>query len=133
MKSPVNGELGGDDSSDEDEVGLSHSQDLAMSSELLRPVNANVMVPVAKACGALWANDGRLVCFFPPKKDKSTTLFENLGFKEMTRLSRSDKVFEGFGRLQKASEIRGWTREDSGRGPEMLVRGGVQHLLRRYI
>ena len=103
VKSPVNGELGGDDSSDEDEVGLSHSQDLAMSSELLRPVNANVMVPVAKACGALWANDGRLVCFFPPKKDKSTTLFENLGFKEMTRLSRSDKVFEGFGRLQKAS------------------------------
>lgn len=103
VKSPVNGELGGDDSSDEDEVGLSHSQDLGMSSELLRPVNANVMVPVAKACGALWANDGRLVCFFPPKKDKSMSVLENLGFKEMTRLSRSDKVFEGFGRLQTAS------------------------------
>lgn len=100
VKSPVNT---GDDSSDEDEVGLSHSQDLGMSSELLRPVNANVMVPVAKACGALWANDGRLVCFFPPKKDKSTTMLETLGFKEMTRLSRSDKVFEGFGRLQAAS------------------------------
>lgn len=99
VKSPTNGELEGE-SSDEDEVGMTQSQELGMSSELLRPVNANVMVPVAKACGALWANDGRLVCFFPPKKDKSTALFENLGFKEMSRLSRTDKVFEGFGRLQ---------------------------------
>lgn len=102
VKSPVNGDLEGD-SSDEDEVGMTQSQELGMSSELLRPVNANVMVPVAKACGALWANDGRLVCFFPPKKDKSTTLFDNIGFKEMNRLSRSDKVFEGFGRLQTSS------------------------------
>lgn len=99
VKSPVNGELEGE-SSDEDEVGLSRSQELGMSSELLRPVNANVMVPVAKACGALWSSDGRLVCFFPPKRDKSISLLENLGFKEMTRLSRADKVFEGFGRLQ---------------------------------
>ncbi|PYH97672.1 hypothetical protein BO71DRAFT_465805 [Aspergillus ellipticus CBS 707.79] len=102
LKSPVNGHLGGEESSDEDEVGLSQSQDLGMSSELLRTVNANVMVPVAKGCGALWANDGRLVCFFPSKKDKSNWL-ENLGFKEMTRLSRADKVFEGFGRLRTSS------------------------------
>ncbi|KAJ6179872.1 hypothetical protein N7519_010333 [Penicillium mononematosum] len=97
---PINGELEGE-SSDEDEVGMTQSQELGMSSELLRPVNANVMVPVAKACGALWANDGRLICFFPPKqkKDKSAELFENMGFKEMTRWSRGDKVFEGFGRL----------------------------------
>ncbi|PLN75819.1 hypothetical protein BDW42DRAFT_32272 [Aspergillus taichungensis] len=100
VKSPVNGQIDGDESSDEDEVGLSHSQELGMSSELLRPVNANVNVPVAKVCGALWSNDGRLVCFFPSKKDKSASLLENLGFREMTRLSRADKVFEGFGRLQ---------------------------------
>ncbi|GLI77906.1 hypothetical protein PoHVEF18_006202 [Penicillium ochrochloron] len=102
VKSPINGELEGE-SSDEDEVGMTQSQELGMSSELLRPVNANVMVPVAKGCGALWANDGRLICFFPPKKDKSTELFDNIGFKEMSRLSRSDKVFEGFGRLQTSS------------------------------
>ncbi|KAJ5092567.1 hypothetical protein NUU61_007437 [Penicillium alfredii] len=102
VKSLLNGDLMGD-SSDEDEVGMTQSQELGMSSELLRPVNANVMVPVAKKCGALWANDGRLVCFFPPKKDKSAALFENLGFKEMSRLSRNDKVFEGFGRLQTSS------------------------------
>ncbi|KAJ5194435.1 Zinc finger RING-type [Penicillium cf. griseofulvum] len=100
LKSPINGELEGE-SSDEDEVGMTQSQELGMSSELLRPVNANVMVPVAKVCGALWANDGRLICFFPPKpkKDKSAELFENMGFKEMTRWSRGDKVFQGFGRL----------------------------------
>ncbi|KAJ6015244.1 hypothetical protein N7540_009835 [Penicillium herquei] len=102
VKSPINGELEGE-SSDEDEVGMTQSQELGMSSELLRPVNANVMVPVAKGCGALWANDGRLVCFFPPKKAKSTALFENLSFKEMGRLSRTDRVFEGFGRLQTTS------------------------------
>ncbi|KAJ5595522.1 uncharacterized protein N7459_001730 [Penicillium hispanicum] len=102
VKSPVNGELESE-SSDEDEVGMTQSQEMGMSSELLRPVNANVMVPVAKVCGALWANDGRLVCFFPPKRDKSTALFDNLGFKEMSRLSRTDKVFEGFGRLQTSS------------------------------
>lgn len=100
VKSPVNGQMEGEESSDEDEVGLSQSQELGMSSELLRPVNANVMVPVAKVCGALWANDGRLVCFFPSKKDESTSFLENLGFKEM---SRADKVFEGFGRLQTSS------------------------------
>ncbi|KAK9552889.1 hypothetical protein V6Z79_006310 [Aspergillus fumigatus] len=104
IKSPINGDLGDDESSDEDEVGMSQSQELGMSSELLRPVNnANVMVPVAKACGALWANDGRLVCFFPSKKEKSSNLIENLGLKEMSRLSRADKVFEGFGRIQTSS------------------------------
>lgn len=101
FKSSLHGELEGE-SSDEDEVGMTQSQELGMSSELLRPVNANVMVPVGKVCRALWANDGRLVCFFPPKprKDRSAELFESMGFKEMTRWSRGDKVFEGFGRLQ---------------------------------
>ncbi|KAL4870443.1 hypothetical protein BDV12DRAFT_165959 [Aspergillus spectabilis] len=103
VKSPTNGHVGGDESSDEDEVGLSQSQDLAMSSELIRPVNANVMVPRARECGAVWATDGRLVCFFPIKKDKSAYSLENLGFKEMTRLSRSDVVFERFGRFETSS------------------------------
>lgn len=103
VRSPVNGDMVGEESSDEDEVGMSQSQDLGMSSELLRPINANVMVPVARGCGAFWANNGRLVCFFPPKKDKSVSFLENLGLKEITRLSREDKVFEGFGRIQTSS------------------------------
>jgi hypothetical protein len=106
VKSPVNG-LEDDESSDEDEeVGPFQKQDLGMSSELLRPVTANLMVPVAKVCGATWSQDGRLVCFFPPKRDKSNALFASLGFKEMTRLSRNEKVFEGFGRLQTSSPGR---------------------------
>ncbi|KAL4805834.1 hypothetical protein BDV18DRAFT_13720 [Aspergillus unguis] len=103
IKSPTNGHVGGDESSDEDEVGLSQSQDLAMSSELIRPVNANVMVPRARECGAIWTRDGRLVCFFPAKKDKSAYSLENLGFKEMTRLSRTDNLFERFGRFETSS------------------------------
>ena len=120
--SPVNGEIGSDESSDEDEVGMSRSQDLATSTELLAPVNANALVPVARKCGAVWANDGRLVCFFPPKKDDSVAFLENLGFKEMSRLSRADKVFEGLGRLQTGSPDRritgtlGGSTEDGGGG-----------------
>ncbi len=103
VKSPTNDHVGGDESSDEDEVGLSQSQELAISSELIRPVNANVMVPRARECGAVWAKDGRLVCFFPTKKDKSAYSLENLGFKEMTRLSRTDNLFERFGRFDTSS------------------------------
>ncbi|PGH03812.1 hypothetical protein AJ80_08625 [Polytolypa hystricis UAMH7299] len=97
--------FGGDESSDEDEeVGQFRDQNLGLSSsELLRPVNANVMVPVAKVCGARWANDGRLVCFFPPKKEKVASFLNSMGLNQMTRLSRDDKVFEAFGRLQTGS------------------------------
>ncbi|PGH14633.1 hypothetical protein AJ79_02968 [Helicocarpus griseus UAMH5409] len=96
--------LDGDESSDEDEEnGQFRASQLGLSSsELLRPVNANVMVPVYKTCGALWANDGRLVCFFPPKKEKAASFMGSLGLSDM-RLARSDRVFEGFGRLQTSS------------------------------
>lgn len=102
VKSPTNGV--DEESSDEDEeVGAFQEQDLGMSSELLRPVNANVMVPVAKVCGATWTPDGKLLCFFPPKKDQAELLLDSLGFRDISRLSRSDRVFEGFGRLQTSS------------------------------
>ncbi|WEW56722.1 hypothetical protein PRK78_002171 [Emydomyces testavorans] len=93
------------ESSDEDEdVGQFQGNDLTLSSsELLRPVNANIMVPVAKACGALWARDGRLVCFFPPKEEKVASFLDSIGLREMTRLSRSNRVFEAFGRFQTSS------------------------------
>jgi WD repeat-containing protein 59 len=103
IKSPITG-LEDDESSDEDEdVGQFDKQELSMSSELLRPVNANVMVPVARVCGATWSHDGRLICFFPPKKDKPGSLFDSLGFKDISRLTRNDRVFEGFGRLHTSS------------------------------
>jgi hypothetical protein len=94
-----------EESSDEDEEAAQfQGADLGLSSsELMRPVNANVMVPVRRTCGALWATDGRLVCFFPPKRDKTTSFLGSMGLNEMTRLSRNDKVFEAFGRLQTGS------------------------------
>ncbi|KAK2744130.1 hypothetical protein FQN57_004390 [Myotisia sp. PD_48] len=97
--------LADDQSSDEDEdVGQFQSDDLALSSsELMRPINANLMVPVARACGALWANDGRLVCFFPKKEERFPSFLDSVGLRAMKNLSRHDKVFEGFGRLQTSS------------------------------
>ncbi|KAH8695074.1 WD repeat protein [Talaromyces proteolyticus] len=103
IKSPTV-DLEDDESSDEDEVvGEFEKEDLGLSSESLRPINANVMVPVAKVCGATWSHDGRLVCFFPPKRDKTGSLFDSLGLKDLNRFSRNDRVFEGFGRLQTSS------------------------------
>ncbi|EEQ87141.1 WD repeat protein [Blastomyces dermatitidis ER-3] len=96
--------LDGDESSDDDEEnGQFRASQLGLSSsEMLRPVNANVMVPVYKTCGAFWTNDGRLVCFFPPKKEKATVFMGSMGLSDM-RLARSDRVFEAFGRLQTSS------------------------------
>ncbi|KAK2735794.1 hypothetical protein FQN55_001976 [Onygenales sp. PD_40] len=96
--------LDGDESSDEDEEGGQfRGNSLGLSSSgLLRPVNANVMVPVSKTCGALWTNDGRLVCFFPAKKEKSASFMGSMALSDM-RLARNDRVFEGFGRLQTGS------------------------------
>ncbi|KAI5289284.1 hypothetical protein KEM54_004122 [Ascosphaera aggregata] len=101
IKSP---DVSGDESSDEDEDRKFRSHDLSVSSEeLLRPINANVMVPVARASGALWTNDGRLICFFPPKKEKPSFFPEIMGLSEISRLGRTDKTFEAFGRLQAGS------------------------------
>ena len=59
--------------------------------------------PVPRACGAFWAEDGRLVCFFPPKPDRERSLPE-LNIKLGDRLPRNRKfVSEGFGRFNYSS------------------------------
>lgn len=80
------------------------------SSELL---NANVRVPVAKACGALWADNGKLVCFFPPKRKEPASFLDTLNLRDIDR-SRSERVFERFGRLQATSP-----------GPKTALRTGM--------
>ncbi|KAF2153012.1 hypothetical protein K461DRAFT_225416 [Myriangium duriaei CBS 260.36] len=57
--------------------------------------NANVGIP--KACGAIWAPDGRLICFFPPKA-QPPSLFEKIRLAPTTR-NKSDVMHEGFGRM----------------------------------
>lgn len=96
-------------SSDEDDEEVSkfagvQSQDLEMSSSLLLgPSNANANVPLPKACGAVWADNGRLVCFFPPKEEQNRSLLGNLTFRDGDRHARNSKIFEGFGQFHTSS------------------------------
>ena len=55
--------------------------------------------PLPKACGALWADNGHLVCFFPHKQEKQPS-FLDLTLKSGERVSKSrNSIFEGFGRF----------------------------------
>ena len=94
--------LGGDSSSDEEDDragGFQGAPGLLHASDVL---NTNVLVPVAKACGALWSDCGKLVCFFPPKQKESPVFLDSLGMRDPDQ-ARTDRVFEGFGRLQTES------------------------------
>ena len=92
---------------DDDELGNLagvQSQDLEMSSSgLLGHLNANAKIPLPKACGAVWADNGRLVCFFPPKEEQAQSLLGTLTSKDGDRTSRSQRIFEGFGQFHTSS------------------------------
>lgn len=60
-------------------------------------LSGNANVPLPKACGAIWAPDGRLICFFPPKA-LPPSLFEKIHPAQVSR-SNSDVMLEGLGRL----------------------------------
>lgn len=45
-----------------------------IGSTRIADAGANANVPLPKACGALWASDGRLICFFP-QRNESGVLF----------------------------------------------------------
>ncbi|KAJ9635375.1 hypothetical protein H2201_005797 [Coniosporium apollinis] len=94
-------------SDEEDGVGADfatvQSQDLEMSgTDVIGTINANANVPLPKACGAVWADNGRLVCFFPPKPEPKP-LFSLVSLRGSDRMSRSQRLFEGFGRLNGSS------------------------------
>ena len=85
-------------SSDEDDQLQSSQIDM---NESLVASNAQDKVPLAKACGAFWADDGRLVCFFPQRREKSNPLTGKLNLKTANQKG----VFEGFGRLDPNSVV----------------------------
>lgn len=96
-------------SSDEDDDvnGYLNSRDerTDMGGGIFVVSNAQYNVPSPKLCGALWSGDGQLVCFFPPKEDKSHSLLD-LTLRGSERYPRSHKsIFEGFGRLHNRSPI----------------------------
>lgn len=91
-------------SSDEDDDGLGRypgpqADNMETNDALIAESNAQYNVPLQKVCGALWADDGRLVCFFPLKQDKELSLL-GLSLKGSDRSARSRRtIFEGFGRM----------------------------------
>lgn len=85
-------------SSDEDPVG-DQAEDLETSAtDTLGLGIAQANVPLPKACGAYWSNDGRLVCFFPPKPEPKP-LFDLHALRTADRAAKSHRQFEGFGRF----------------------------------
>ena len=98
-------------SSDEDDEELGRitslqTQAMELSDGTIAVSNALYNVPLPKACGALWADDGRLVCFFAPKEDRTPSLLDSLSLRTSDRSSKSRMtIFEGFGRLHNGSII----------------------------
>ncbi|KAL8659986.1 MAG: hypothetical protein Q9226_000149 [Calogaya cf. arnoldii] len=85
------------------------------SNVMVAVSNAQYNVPLPKACGALWADDGRLVCFFPPKQDRPPSFLQPLSLKsgEWTSKNRRN-ILEGFGRLQSGSSLSRMTPSNVG-------------------
>lgn len=73
--------------------------------------NANAKMPLPKACGAVWARNGMLVCFFPTKVEKPMSSVGSLTFDTAGILSggRRNKTLEGFGKLYPPSMTRSKT------------------------
>lgn len=76
------------------------SQDLESSAtaETLISIPRNVNVPLPRLCGARFAMNGKLVCFFPPKEDKVKSLLEKITDSRNAR-PRGEPNFNAFSRL----------------------------------
>lgn len=93
-------------SSDEEDDDLGgcigpQADGLETSDPMLANPNAKYNVPLPRACGASWACNGRLVCFFPVKQEASI-LDQSLRTRDRSSKNRM-ALFEGFGRLQNQS------------------------------
>jgi len=93
-----------DDSSDEEDhiadfTGASQSLlNLPADSNLLMAHLSNAKVPPARTCSAIWAADGRLVTFFPPKAEP-VSLFDRVQPNANAK-DKSDAMLEGLGHFQ---------------------------------
>jgi hypothetical protein len=96
---------GNESSSDDEEIGI-NTNGIADEEEGLNSLLSSTKqasAPLPKSCGAVWAPDGRLVCFFPPKEERmGKSLLSTLAAREGERSMRTlggGRVWEGFGRL----------------------------------
>ncbi|KAI9890660.1 MAG: hypothetical protein M1814_003729 [Vezdaea aestivalis] len=80
-----------------DELDLTGNDPLSVA-------NAYANVPRPKTCGAIFAEDGRLVCFFQPKEEESKAIIDSVTLQDSERsAARSLRLFEGFGRINPTS------------------------------
>lgn len=93
------------ESSSDEEDGLlgdfggSESQLLGMEGSMGSGIfSSNTNVPLPRTCGALWAANGQLICFMPPKEEPRSIL-QKFAVDERNRSRGSREIFEGFGRL----------------------------------
>ncbi|CRK13178.1 hypothetical protein BN1708_002535, partial [Verticillium longisporum] len=111
-----------DDSSSEDSDNdipaggsASMSQDLTASTEIdntLAPNNRPVIPPLPRFCGARFASDGRLVCFFPTKEEKAKALMF-IPPESMKERPKGEPVFASFGRLGHDSPPRRYGNDET--------------------
>jgi WD repeat-containing protein 59 len=96
-----------DESSSEDDDNDMHPGTSAMMSQeldssategMLIPIRRHANVPLPRLCGAKFATNGLLVCFFPPKEDKIKSLLStvNLG----KNRSKGEPYFNTFAHLR---------------------------------
>lgn len=99
------GQISSDDEEDNIGIGqISRAQDLENSgTDLLGTTISNANVPLPKACGATFAQDGRLICFFPAKNDRAKAAMGRWFSRDGDRLNKTGKTFAGFGRLETGS------------------------------
>ena len=104
---------GSSDEDDDDSVeGYNRTQTHGTGldgSGLLGNSITNANVPLPKACGAVWAENGSLICFFPPKEDTTQSIMSSLRLKGTSITAKAQsKLFSGFGRLHSNSPIGKW-------------------------
>ena len=82
-------DMGDESSSSDEDEGLTHGNGVPGLRNPPDVLNANALVPVAKGCGALWSDSGKLVCFFPTKPKEPASFFDQFDLKEQEQLRSS--------------------------------------------
>lgn len=86
---------------DDEEVGVNGGNMENSGSGTLKISPAQANTPLPKHCGAYFANDGRLVCFFPPKEQRSG--FDLDMIRNSEHVGKHSRHLEGLGRLYERS------------------------------
>lgn len=99
------GDLADESSSDDDDSDMPAGSSAMMSQELdssatdgmLIPIHRHVNVPTPRLSGARFSNNGKLVCYFPPKTENVKSL---LGTSVDRERARGEPFFNTFARLR---------------------------------